>query len=109
MAEQSERKTPYTIEGNTYPGLIKMAEETSGLGVVIAKIIGAGGELTYFDGTDLAVALEDEIADTLAAIHFFLRYNPNLLDHDRINDRINDRIMTKFHTFANWRPECTVT
>jgi hypothetical protein len=53
-----------------WPGLGKLGEECGELGAVVGKIVNNGGSTINFDGTDLRVALENEIADVLAICEF---------------------------------------
>lgn len=101
---QSERhKKVYTtamsdfaIGSTVWPGLSKLIEEAGEVQQVCGKLLGTGGAHAHWDGTDLRVRLEDEIADVMAACMFV--QEANMLN----NRRIEERILTKLATFQKW-------
>ena len=66
---------PYEIGSSTWPGLAKLTEEAGELVQVLAKLVGASGRETYYDGTDLRARLIEECGDLTAAIAFFTEAN----------------------------------
>lgn len=68
---------PYAIGSATWPGLAKLAEEAGEVIQVIGKIIALGGveNYTHWDGSDVLLRLEEEMADLLAACEFVMDKN----------------------------------
>jgi NTP pyrophosphatase (non-canonical NTP hydrolase) len=97
----------FAIGGQKWPGISKLVEETGeateqlaetlalkALGrvqQVAGKLLGTGGEMAHWDGSDLKVRLEDELADAFAAFNFVIISNG--LDHERINDRMQAKLI----------------
>jgi len=73
---------PYAISGYPWPGLSKLAEESGEVIQVLGKIVGTGGEVEHWDGTNLRDRVSEELGDLCAAIHFFV--DKNNLDRDMI-------------------------
>ena len=90
----------FTIGCKDWPGISKVVEEAGELGQVCGRLIQMKGEREHFSGADLVHDLEDEIADTMAAIHYLMDHNPSL-DHDRIAERQ----ATKYQRFNDWHAE----
>jgi hypothetical protein len=93
----------YEIGSDNWPGLAKLVEEIGELNQVLGKIMGGGGDTTYWDGTDLRVNLTEELADVEAALLFFSESN---LDKLRINGEFygpyNARVQYKLGKFYEW-------
>lgn len=87
---------PYSIGGTIWPGLSKLIEEAGEVCQVAGKLIGSSGSANHWDGTDLRVRLEDEIADLMAACHFAIEAN------DLNIDRISERAGMKLGLFREW-------
>ena len=87
---------PYSIGSDLWPGLSKVVEETGELSQVIGKLMGAGGELAHWDGTNILDRLHEELADVSAAIDFLIT-NTQL---DR--SVIVRRMKVKRETFQTW-------
>lgn len=92
----------YSIGSAKWPGLAKVMEECGEVIQVAGKLIAAGGRNTHWDQaasgspTPLTGRLEDEIADTHAALLFLIE--TNRLDADRISERAN----RKLKMFRGW-------
>lgn len=83
----------YSIGSGHWPGLSKLIEEAGEVCQVAGKIMGTGGERMHWDGSDLKVRIEEEIADVLAACAFVIEACE--LDETFITDRIDEKI-TRF-------------
>lgn len=66
---------PYGIGGTRWPGASRVIEESGELLQVLGKLVGTGGALEHWDGTDLRQRLVDEIGDLRAALEFFTAAN----------------------------------
>lgn len=88
---------PYSIGSDRWPGLSKLIEEAAEVVQVGGKLIGSGGEVAHFDGSNLKRRLEEEIADLMAATNFFVERNG--LD----NGAIIRRVQTKLALFDRWQ------
>lgn len=104
MAEQMERALStngdFSIGSDVWPGLSKLVEEDGELTQVLGKILGAGGAIHHWDGSNLAQRAEEEIADVLAAIDYFVEKNKVLRVHV-IQNRRND----KLKLFRSWHDD----
>ena len=65
----------YSIGSPVLPGLSKLIEECGEVVQVCGKFIGSGGKEDHWDGTNLRLRLEKELADLLAAIDFVIEQN----------------------------------
>lgn len=95
-------KTPemFAIGSLRWPGISKVAEETGELQQVIGKLQATGGETAHWDGSDLRIRLEEEIADVLAACSFVVSHNTEL---DLA--AISNRRAAKMALFCKWHYE----
>lgn len=89
----------YAIGSQHWPGFSKLIEEMGELQQVLGKIIATNGDTDHWDGTDLQQRLIEELADTWAAIAFFMSIN--LLPLDQIGERMRDKLAT----FHKWHQE----
>lgn len=89
----------FSIGQTVWPGLAKVLEESSELNVVLAKLIATRGNPNYFDGRNLLDEVEDELADLLAAVDFFVKYN------SLNSTKIVTRQYEKFGLFCDWHEE----
>lgn len=89
---------PYEIGSSTWPGLAKLAEEAGELVQVLAKVVGASGRDTYYDGTDLRARLAEECGDLLAAVTFFVSENG-------LEAPVDARARAKLELFRRWHAE----
>jgi NTP pyrophosphatase (non-canonical NTP hydrolase) len=80
----SDTERPYAIGSETWPGLSKLVEECGEVLQVAGKLMGTGGQVEHWDGTDLRERMTEELADLLAAIDFLQYMN----DLDTIPDLI---------------------
>lgn len=90
---------PYSIGSNKFPGLTKLVEESGELLQVIGKIMAAGHDGTHWDGNNLRIELEKELADLKAAILFYEKEN------EVSRDRIYNRMIMKYNLFQKWHTE----
>ncbi|MCR9222899.1 MAG: hypothetical protein NXH70_02420 [Hyphomonas sp.] len=90
----------FTIGCDTWPGISKVVEEAGELGQVCGRLIQMKGEREHFSGADLVHDLEDELADTLAAIQYLMIHNRDL-DIERITQRKDE----KFERFQGWHSD----
>lgn len=86
----------FAIGDSEWPGLSKLSEESGEIVQVIGKLMGTGGNVQHWDGSNLKVELEKEIADVLAAIEFVSQR----CDLD-IN-AITNRMLLKLKRFEQW-------
>jgi NTP pyrophosphatase (non-canonical NTP hydrolase) len=99
----ADRKPPamFAIGSPKWPGLSKLDEEAGEVVQVIGKLMGTGGDPDHWDGTDLRIRLQEEIADVLAACDFVQLVNPYALDEVAIAERRRE----KLETFLRWHRE----
>lgn len=88
---------PYSIGGDRWQGLSKLIEEAGEVIQVGGKIIGINGEEEHWDGTNLRERMQDELADLLAAVRFFIQHNE--FDQSKIDARVEH----KFGLFQEWK------
>ncbi len=62
----------FDIGSRKWPGISKLIEECGEVVQVCGKLIGNRGEIVHWNVPDLKVALEEEIADVLAACRFVI-------------------------------------
>ena len=86
----------FAIGALVWPGISKLVEEAGEVVQVGGKLLGTDGVEDHWDGSNLRLRLEDEIADLLAAITFVTQEN-NLDD-----PRIQERMMGKLLQFHEW-------
>jgi NTP pyrophosphatase (non-canonical NTP hydrolase) len=65
----------YSIGSDHCPGLSKLIEECGELAQAAGKVMGAGGLVDHWDGTNLRDRLTEEIADVMAACAFVAQHN----------------------------------
>jgi NTP pyrophosphatase (non-canonical NTP hydrolase) len=99
MSTPSDGAGPYSIGAGLWPGLSKLIEEAGEVAQVAGKIIGTGGELDHWDGTNLADRLEEELGDLSAAIDYVTKAN------DLDSAAIDRRAMAKLALFGQWHVE----
>lgn len=89
------KNTPHCIGSDTLPGLSKLIEEMGEAHQVIGKIMGAHG-FTSWDGLNLKLLLEEELADVMAAMDF-------VIQHNKLNrGKMVNRAEKKFKKFSRW-------
>lgn len=87
---------PYSIGSNHWTGISKLIEEAGEVSQVCGKILGTGGVVEHWDGTNLKTRLEEELADLTAAIAFVVaRNNLDFL-------AVQQRASKKLTTFGEW-------
>lgn len=89
-------KTPFAIGSKQWPGISKLIEEAGEVQQVCGKLLGTGGERAHWDGSDLKLRLEEEIADLQAALLFV--QTSNGLDRLRIEKRAEEKLIK----FLEW-------
>ncbi len=70
---------PYGIGSSFWPGVGKVQEEQSELGLVFGKLAGSGGNRDHWSG-DLVFMIQDEVADVRASLRYLEECNPVLND-----------------------------
>lgn len=90
---------PYSIGSERWNGLSKLIEEAGEIVQVAGKIIATGGNRQHWEGSDLKVRLEEEIADLVAAVQFMTERGAIDGDH------IRRRAARKLETFTRWHHE----
>lgn len=89
----------FAIGSDTWPGLSKITEEAGEVLQVVGKLVGTGGEIMHWDGSNLLDRLIEEIGDVLAACEFVITVN-------KINkDLIDKRRKQKLALFFQWHNE----
>lgn len=92
----------FAIGSSEWAGISKLIEEAGEVQQVCGKLLGTDGAELHFNGTNLRLRLEEEIADLRAAISFVINKN-------RLNlDRIDDRVTKKIGLFNSWHDSNTV-
>jgi NTP pyrophosphatase (non-canonical NTP hydrolase) len=91
---------PYSIGSDVWPGLSKLIEECGEVIQVAGKLLGANGDPNHWDGSDLRLRLQEELADLTAAIQFVEHRND--LDGGVIWDRTHSKLR-KFDTWHEGR------
>lgn len=89
----------FAIGDKKWPGISKLVEEAGEVMQVAGKLMGSGGDILHWDGTNLKERLEEEIADLLAACNFVVSYCK--LDIPRIQARQS----AKTALFLDWHNE----
>lgn len=90
---------PYAIGSDHCPGISKLVEEAGEVQQVAGKIMGAGGLVEHWDGSDLRHRLVEEMGDLLAAVAFVVEANG--LDVMALEQRRQKKLMT----FRTWHAE----
>lgn len=89
----------YSLGQSHWPGLSKVLEEMSELGVELAKLVERGSDKDYWDGRDLSKTVPNEIADVENALQVFCELN-------NINRaKIEKRKAKKYNKLMNWHKE----
>lgn len=96
-----DKSGPYSIGSDHWPGISKLTEEAGEVLQVCGKLLGTGGEIRHWDGSDLRRNLEDEMADVIAACQFVM--DANGLDVTYVYDRVHK----KLNTFRAWHRQQT--
>ncbi len=86
----------FAIGDKQWPGISKLIEECGEVQQVAGKLIGTGGEIHHWDGTNLHERLTSELGDLLGAINFVVEFCG--LDGDAIDARAQE----KYIIFAGW-------
>ncbi len=94
--QSAGRNGPYSIGSRHWPGLSKLIEEAGEVQQVAGKILGTGGRVDHWDGSDLRLRLQEEIGDLVAACLFVAEKNN--LDVQAIADRVG----VKYARFLSW-------
>jgi NTP pyrophosphatase (non-canonical NTP hydrolase) len=89
----------FAIGDRKWPGISKLVEECGEVIQVCGKLMGTHGDVVHWNVVDLKHALEDEIADVLAACDFvleFCRFN---------TEYVTARRQRKLDLFRKWHGE----
>lgn len=86
----------YSIGSQKWPGLSKLIEEMGEVQQLLGKLIATNGEPAHWDGSNLIVRLQEELADLAAAMIFFL--SRNKLD----TPLYSARVLKKVEQFKQW-------
>ena len=89
----------FSIGATEWPGISKLIEESAEVLQVTGKLMGTGGAVDHWDGSNLRDRLQEEIADAQAAQQFVIETNE--LDHAAIAARARD----KLELFRRWHRE----
>lgn len=90
----------FAIGDKEWPGISKLVEEAGEVGQVAGKLMGTGGHLAHWDGTNLARRLEEEMGDVLAAVNFVL------MTCDEVSaQEVRQRAEYKLTLFMEWHKE----
>lgn len=89
----------FAIGSDTWPGLSKITEEAGEVLQVVGKLVGAGGEIMHWDGSNLLERLIEEIGDVLAACEFVISVNK--IDINLIEKRRKEKLAL----FFKWHNE----
>ena len=89
----------FSIGSTLWPGISKLVEEAGEVVQVCRKLIGSGGDINHWDGTNLKERLEDKIGDLIAACMFVV--GACRLDEEKVRVRWE----TKVAKFAQWHRE----
>ena len=92
----------FAIGDTLWPGISKLTEEAGEICQVTGKLMGTGGDMDHWDGTDLGLRLEEELGDLMAAVMFVTEVCQEV-DATRIHARASE----KLKLFIQWREEQT--
>jgi NTP pyrophosphatase (non-canonical NTP hydrolase) len=81
-----------------WEGIVKVMEESGELTTACAKLCACPNGV-YWDGSDAITAVEDEMADIIAAIRFFCNTNGLRINHERVNEKLDK--FNKWHSETN--------
>jgi len=101
VSKQPLPELPFAIGGSVWPGLSKLTEECGEVGQVIGKLMGTGGAVEHWDGSNLAQRLTEEMGDVLAAIEFVSMMNAEHID----TAKLQERRAAKLALFLRWQEE----
>ncbi len=96
-----EPNVMFSIGGDEWPGLSKLAEECGEVTQIIGKLMGTGGRSDHWDGTNLRERLIEEIGDVLAACEFVADFNLMMLE-------VHSRRDIKLSLFEKWRMDSRI-
>lgn len=91
----SKNPPMFAIGSPEWPGLSKLAEESGEALQVIGKLLGSGGNVNHWDGTNLRDRLIEETGDVLAAAEFVAKANG-------FYERAQERARLKLRMFWKW-------
>lgn len=85
------KSPPYSMRGDVWPGLAKLVEEMGELNQVLGKLVAFPDGKHPSRKKPLKTSLQEEIADTLAALQFFVESND--LNSKRIDNRRKSKLV----------------
>lgn len=86
----------FAIGDADWPGISKLQEEIGEVGQVCGKLVGTRGRIQDWDGSNLKLRLEEELADSMAASMFVITH----CDLDK--EAISRRTAAKLVIFEKW-------
>lgn len=89
----------FAIGDKKWPGLSKLVEECGEVVQVIGKLMGSRGNDLHWNVPSLKAALEDEVADLLAACDYVMEKCWLNIEH------ITTRRQRKLETYRTWHKE----
>jgi NTP pyrophosphatase (non-canonical NTP hydrolase) len=89
----------FAIGDRKWPGISKLVEECGEVLQVAGKLMGSRGQVEHWNVENLKCALEDEIADLMAACDFVIHFCRLRVEH------ISARRKRKLDTFSKWHRE----
>jgi NTP pyrophosphatase (non-canonical NTP hydrolase) len=89
----------FSIGAEKWPGISKLVEEAGEVLQICGKLLGTNGESKHWNVPNLNVALEDELADLMAAILFVI------VECGLDASRITLRCAEKVARFSRWQEE----
>lgn len=92
-----------SIDSGHWPDTSRLLEEMGKLQQVLGKLLGTGGEVNHWDGSNLRERLVEELADLKAAIWLFENFNLTSEEKQAIVRRFHK----KLDLFEKWHKEKT--
>ena len=91
--QMAKKHGDFSIGSDVWPGTSKLLEEMGELQQVLGKLLGTGGEVKHWDGSNLRERLVEEIADVKAALAFFQEACLGPSEDEEINRRTEAKRM----------------
>src|SRR5690242_1418707 len=86
----------FAIGDAEWPGISKLVEESGEVLQVCGKLMGTGGKIDHWDGSNLKEKLEEELADMFAAARF-------VIDQCGLDEqKMAARVLFKLQRFLTW-------
>lgn len=91
----------FAIGSPDWPGLGKLMEEAGEVIQIGGKLLGTGGEIAHWDGSNLRERIMEELGDLRAAIQFFMEQNMTKAEMDHVRRRS----LNKQGIFLGWHED----